>query len=56
MNIVYVKYFLHRRKYDIKKENILRVVPVTTLLDRTADDIFLYSSPAVAGAEHNSGS
>ena len=41
-------------KYDVKKLNILRSVPMTTLRDRTAD-IFLYFGLAVAGRTGSSG-
>ena len=40
-----LQYFFERRKYDVKKLNALRrVVPLTTLLDRTADIFFLISA------------
>ena len=37
-----------RKKYDVEKMNILRVVPMTTLLDRTAEIFIFYFSAAVA--------
>ena len=49
--------YFQRKKYDVKKLNILRVVPVTTLLDRTAVFLPFFTPPvAVLFFKHNSGS
>ena len=41
-------FFFRNKKSDVKKLNILRVVPMTTLLDQTAVFFKIYFSPAVA--------